>query len=166
MLAGVVGKLDVVRLPSSRFASYYRRSKFSKAQLEQVFTAVATRENPIKVLEVSGYGVTKPSSTIFVSALSNVRELKLECFDDQMQGFLMKIVEHELPLIKLDLNCVILNIDPDLVGHAFNRLEEVMHRCSVTLEQMKSILRGIVEGESKLKRLMLSKLRPVDISVL
>ena len=34
---------------------------------------------------------------------------------------------------------------------------------SVTLEQIKASLRGIVEGESKLKRLMLNKLHPLFI---
>jgi len=164
LLAGVLGKLDVVKLPSAR--SYLRRI-FSKAQLEHIFTAIAERETPVKFLDLSGLDVTNLSRNIFVSALSNVRELELNSVEGHlhMQDFLKEIVEHELPLVKLKLQTSIGDIDPDLVGKAFNRLEEVqveMHRYVMIVLQIKATLRGVVMGESKLKRLMLNNLHILD----
>jgi len=45
-------------------------------------------------------------------------------------------------------------MDPDLLSRPFNRLEEVDTWKWCTVEQMTAILRGLLEGESRLTRLM------------
>ena len=80
-----------------------------------------------------------------------------------MLAFLQEIVENERPLAKLAMiGCHMDNISPDLVGKAFNKLEEVtiggIRYGWVSHEQATATLRGVQDDKSKLKKLMLSEI--------
>jgi len=155
LLGSALGKLDVLK-------PLHLYGNLSSVQFEHLFTAITNRESPMKELTVVGWFLTELSPTLFASAVSNVKELKLAGFStNQMLALLQEVVENERPLAKLHLNCCrIINIDPDLVGKALNKLEAVTFAsCKVgwvSLELVTATLRGVLDDESKLKQLMLN----------
>jgi len=154
LLGSALAKLDVLRP--------LHHSNVSTAQYEHIFTAIAQKESPMKELTVVGFVMTEVSPTLFASAASSVRELRLShCSGDQMLALLQEIAETDRPLAKLGLTCCRINyIDPDLVGKAFNKLESVkIGLCKygwVSDELVTATLRGVLEDESKLKKLILN----------
>jgi hypothetical protein len=154
LLGRALGKLDVLKP--------LHLSNLSTPQFEHIFTAIANRENPMKEFTVVGISMTELSPILFASAVSNVKELKLACCStDQMLALLQEIVENERPLVKLGLSCCHMNnIDPDLVGKALNKLEEVTFgSCRfgwISHELVTATLRGVLEDGSNLKKLMLN----------
>jgi len=155
LLGSALGKLDVLK-PLHRFGN------LSTSQVEHLFTAIAKRESPMKELTVVGWFRTELSPTLFASAVSNVKELKLSGFTtDQMLALVQEVAENERPLAKLDLSCCrIINIDPDIIGKALNKLEAVTFAgCRygwVSHELVTATLRGVLGDGSKLKKLMLN----------
>jgi len=154
LLGQVLGKLDVLKLNA--------HGNLSSVQLEHIFTTIAGNESPMKELFVVALWVDDLGPTLFASAGSNVRKLELSvCDEAQMLALLQNIVDSERPLEKLHLHsCLMDNVDPDLVGKAFNKLEEVViDKCKygwIKHEQITATLRGVLEEESKLKKLMLN----------
>ena len=66
------------------------------------------------------------------------------------------IIDEDRPLRKLELHCwIIRKLDPDILGRALNRLDEVTIHNAVNNDQMSAIIRILVDGESRLKRLRL-----------
>jgi len=155
LLGSALGKLDVLK-PLHLFGN------LSTSQVEHLFTAIAKRESPMKELTVVGWFMTELSPTLFASAVSNVKKLKLAGFStDQMLALVQEVAENERPLAKLDLSCCrIINIDPDLVGKALNKLEAVTFASCrygwVSHELVTATLRGVLGDGSKLKKLMLN----------
>jgi len=155
LLGRALAKLDVLRP--------LHLSNISTAQYEHIFTAIAQKESPMKELTVVlGLVLTEVSPTLFALATSNVKELRLShCSGPQMLALFQKIAETDRPLAKLGLSCCrIINIDADLVGKAFNKLEAVkIDGCRygwVSDELVTATLRGVLEDESKLKKLILN----------
>jgi len=154
LLARALAKLDVLRP--------LHLSNISTAQYEHIFTAIAHRETPMNELTVVGFELTELSPTLFASAASSVKELRLfHCSGDKMLALLQEIAETERPLVKLEIDsCRIKNIDPNLVGKALNKLEEVnIEGCKhgwVSHELLTATLRGVLENQSKLKKFMLN----------
>jgi hypothetical protein len=103
-------------------------------------------------------------------SLMHVEEVVL--YDDQitrehMEAILVAIVNKEtLTLRKLILfSCPIHNIDPEILGTALSRLEEVRSEHSwVRREQIKAKARGIVDKKSNLKKLMMNQMEPEEVS--
>jgi len=153
LLGSALGKLDVLKP--------LHLANISTPQYEHLFTTIAQKESPVKELTVIGFTLGELSPTLVASAVSNVKELKLACCSgEQMLALLQEIAENERPLTKLHLSCCHMNyIDPDLVGKALNKLEEVTFASCVSgwvsQELATAILRGVLEEGSKLKKLML-----------
>jgi len=169
LLGQVLGKLDVLELNSIA-----NGKKLSVVQFGHILTTIAARKSPMKELLVVGLWEADP--TVFASAVSNVKKLELNsCTVSQMLALLQEIVENERPLAKLHLNlCDMSSIDPDLVGKAFNKLDEVVvYHCRygwVSHEQLTATFRGVLEGDSKLKNLMLNNIsdyaKGIDVELL
>jgi CRISPR/Cas system endoribonuclease Cas6 (RAMP superfamily) len=111
------------------------------------------------------------SPELFAAAISNVAEVT---FDDtgatpqQMIALYSAITVNERPLRKLKMDIRLIgSIDPDIVVSALNRLEEVTVLSSCygrfTVGYVHAIIKPLVDGESKLKRLMLKELDPVVV---
>jgi hypothetical protein len=83
---------------------------------------------------------------------------------EQFEALYAIIATQDRPLRKL--TCLSYYIDPmgdtdpDLLSKAFNRLEEFTAYNCGNGEQLTAILRGLVEGGSRLKRLMVEELNP------
>jgi len=153
LLASLFGNLDELDMIFS--------NSFSKAQIEHVFSAIAEKANPMKKLSVTGVDVALLSPVVLAAAATNVKELELyDWSEDQMKALLRGIIDKEGPLSKLEICCNIRdvhNIDPDLVGSALNKVEDVVVVDGLSLELVTAVLKGVVdvEGTSKLKRLWL-----------
>ena len=154
------------------------------AQLELLFTAVAEKTN-LKFLEVSGQDTEEISPQLFAAAVSNVEEVKFQnkyvdvrdedikvedITDEQFEALYSIIAAEDRPIRKLTTIEYIDDesaIDPDLLSRAYNRLEEVTtESCWFDWgsdEQVTAILRGLVEGESRLKRLKMNIFDPKDV---
>ena len=148
-------------------------------QLELLFTAVAEKTN-LKFLRLSGQDTEEISPELFAAAVSNVEEVKLEnkyvnvkdddniklvdITDEHFKALYSVIAaEEDRPMRKLttlDYFDDETTIDPNLLSRAYNRLEEVTtDNCWFDWgsdEQVTAILRGLVEGESRLKRLKMN----------
>jgi len=139
-------------------------------QLELLFTAVAEKTN-LKFLQMSGQAmdVVSPAfNPVFATALSNVEEVVLkEGFKEditskQYEALYTIIATEDRPIRKL--KCLsnyiypIPEMDPKLLSKAFNRLEEVTVLAMPDEEELTAILRGLLKGESRLKKLMFKDL--------
>ena len=146
---------------------------WSKAELEDVFDAIARKVIPVKKLSVHVWRLTRLNPTVVASAASNVKELELYHLSvDQVKTLLREIVENEGPLTKLKILFRIdvsglFGIDADLISRAFNRLEEVelIGGHGLRSGQVQAILKGVVEEGSKLKRMWLDILRDTKMRV-
>lgn len=136
----------------------------SKSQLDHVYSVISKKEQPMKKLSLYVWGVDGLNPDVVASAATNVKELELGCWcdEDQVKALLMKIVEKDGPMAKLKIHGnSLLNLDPDLVASALNRLEEVEVMYSrLSQDQITAVLKGVVEGGSKLKKLWLHKVGP------
>ena len=101
------------------------------------------------------------SPTALAATATNVKELDLyDWSENQIEALLKEIVENERPLSRLEMWCDtrdVHNIDPNLVGTALNKVEEVVVVEGLSLEMVTAVLKGVVDVEvtSKLKRLWL-----------
>ena len=114
LLASVLGKLDMLRLVMDSnyetLESDYGQfvGNLSKAQLEQVYAAIAERNKPMKTLSIFSRGVTDLGSTLFNSAVSNTNELELWWYweEEQIQALLFEIAQGDRHLKTLKMfNC-------------------------------------------------------------
>ena len=139
----------------------------TREQTEHLLAAIAENTN-LRSLDVCDVSSTSPA--LLGSALTNVEEVVL--YDDQitrkqMEALLVAIVNKAtLTLRKLILfSCPIHNIDPEILGTALSRLEEVRSEHSwVRREQIKAKARGIVDKKSNLKKLMMNQMEPEEVS--
>jgi hypothetical protein len=118
----------------------------SQAQLHLLFTAIIEKKPQVEKLTIAGNMISKLSSFLFASTVSNVDKLKLlYCNENQMKALFMEISENKKPLTQLDISwcCNCWNIDKDLVSKALN-----------SVEQLTEILLKLVKGERRLKRLV------------
>jgi hypothetical protein len=155
LLSSVFNRLEELHL--------YSHSRLTSEQMELIFTDIAKNETNLKKLELEN--VLEISPALFASAVSNVDEVKLRGLDihQQLQALFSAITEEQRPLRKLNLiSSFMFNIDtiePEVLGTAFNRLEEVTTADTwVPQEQITAILSKLVAGESILKRMMLKGL--------
>ena len=105
---------------------------------------------------------------LFGAALSNVAKVRLEepyvgfITIQQLMALFKAIIAEDRPLKKLDFTADPRpSIDADVMGSALNKLEEVTisYFCD-SGAQVSAIIRNLVDGESKLKRLMLANIDP------
>jgi len=113
------------------------------------------------------------SPKLFAAAVSNVEEVvfKEHCKEDitrkQYDALYKIIASEDRPLRKL--TCLSWYIDPmgdlspELLSKAINKLEEFTTCNCGTVEQLTAILRGVVDGDSRLKKLMLKYLNPLVV---
>ena len=134
-------------------------------QLELLLT-VMTKDTSIKVLEINWVEtIDNISPALFASAISNVVEVTsdYDCVENEQMNALIAAItsdERRLKMLTLD-TCVIKNLDPDMLGIALNRLEEVTvtsHYECLSEVHVNAIIRTLVGGKSKLKKLMLGEL--------
>lgn len=128
-------------------------------QWELMFTVMAEETN-VKILIVTEESLQMISTELFASAISNVEEVTLidEVANIQQMAALFSVITvDERSLKKLNIStCLICNKDPDTVGAALNRLEEVTVTACCNGASgviLNAIFRNLVDGESKLKRL-------------
>jgi len=146
----------------------------TKEQLELLFTAAAEKTN-LKYLQVSGQDMEADDmeeipafNQLFAAAVSNVEEVvlreyyKVDITNGQFEALFAIIAAEDRPIRKL--TCVSDYIspmgdrDPDMLSKAFNKLEEVAVPDCCHADQVTAILRDLVEGESRLKKLRLRRL--------
>ena len=88
---------------------------------------------------------------------------KEDITSEQFEALYSKISAEDRPVSKLTSLSYYIDpmgdTDPDLLNKAFNRLEEVTTSGLGSGEQLTAILRGLVEGGSRLKRLMLKEVK-------
>jgi len=136
-------------------------------QIEVLFTAMAKTTS----LKMLGFEDLRPLSMLepglFASAISNVVDVALydPCEDswimkNNMEALFSIIRSDKRALTKLTVDSsLICGIDPDVLGTALARLEEVtMTSERFGLDQVNAILKNVTDGECKLKRLMLEGL--------
>jgi len=137
----------------------------TKEQLELLFTAAAEKTN-LKYLQVSGQDMEEiPTFNHLFAAAVSVKEVvlreyhKVDITNGQFEALFAIIAAEDRPIRKLTCESYYIDPmgdrDPDMLSKAFNRLEEVTIIGCHREDQMTAILRGLVEGESRLKRLML-----------
>ena len=140
-------------------------------KLELLFIAMAEETNVKKLFMIDVEFLYMISPELFAAAISNVAEVN---FDDtgatsqQMMALYSAIINNERPLRKLKMDIRLIgSIDPDIVVSGLNRLEEVTVLTSCyghfTVVYVHAIIKPLVDGESKLKRLMLKELDPVVV---
>jgi len=110
------------------------------------------------------------SPELFAAAVSNVEEVLLkEHFKEditskQFEALFTTMAAEDRPVRKL--TCMSFYIDPmgevapELLDKAVNRLEEFTTVNTGSVEQWTAILRGLVEGDSRLKKLMVKDMDP------
>ena len=138
-------------------------------QFELLFTAIAEKTN-LEFLELGGQEqMSKMDPELFAAALSNVVKVRLEesyvgeITIQQLMALFKAIIAEDRPLKKLELTADPKpSIDADIMGSALNKLEEVtiIYFCDDSREQVSAIIRKMVDGESRLKRLMLADIDP------
>jgi len=113
------------------------------------------------------------SPQLFAAAVSNVEEvvLKEHCKEDitskQYEALYKIIASEDRPLRKL--TCLSWYIDPmgelgpELLSKAINKLEEFTTCNCGYVEQLTAILRGVVDGDSRLKKLMVEDINPLKV---
>jgi len=162
LLASVLNRLE--ELEPTQF--------LAPEQIEALFTAIAMNTT-LKLLDIEHFRpLSILGSGLFASAISNVDEVILDDFDltfedlvkNKMEALFSLIRKEERPLTKLTVDaCLCYGIDPDMLGIALNRLEEVTvtsYHDWLTLDQVNAILKNLAGGESEVKRLMLEGLHP------
>ena len=118
----------------------------------------------VKALEVDDqHHVDMINPVLFASAISNVVNVSLmevEITSEQMEALFAAISYQDRPLRKLEVNTSLTrDIDPALVGLALNRLDEVRtYGPWISAAQITAIIRNLVQGTSRLKKLMVDVL--------
>jgi len=158
LLASVLNRLEKLEL-----------MKLAPEQIEVLFTAMA-KNTSLKLLDIEDF---RPLSMLepglFASAITNVDDVLLyeesgreSIMKNKMEALFSIIRIEERPLTKLtvDSSYLICEIDPDVLGTALARLEEVNVNisCFLSLDQTNAILNNVTDGECKIKRLMLDGL--------
>jgi len=135
-------------------------------KVEILLTAMAkkTKLKDFRVIE-QFESLREINPELLASAISNVDEVALHVDDFSFQlGVMVEtlfsaIISEERPLKKFTFDASsAYDIDPDMFGKALNRLEEVTvtsFYAVLSLEQVNAIIKHLVDGESKLKRLEL-----------
>jgi len=147
------------------------RLNLTNEQLELLFKAIAEKTN-LKYLQLSGQAMEaedleeRPTfNRLFAAAVSNVKEVvlreyfKVDITNGQFEALFAIIAAEDRPIRKLtclsDYISPMGDRDPDMLCKAFNKLEEVTIGGGCCGDQVEAILRGLLEGESRLKRLLL-----------
>jgi len=143
-------------------------------QFEQLLIAISGKTN-LKFLELyceTALGLSlsiEIDPELFAAAVSNVVKVNLEgsFISRQLMALFKAIIAKDRPLKKLNVSASLAPImDPDIMGSALNMLEEVTISYFVDgghqRRAITSILRKLVDGESRLKRLMLAKIYDSD----
>jgi len=125
---------------------------------ELLFHAIAGNKSNLRNLYLSGKSIVGLEPQLLTSAICKVREVSLD--DMRIQEHMVALFraitgEEENQLMKLSMfDCNISDIEPNLVGEALNRLEEVSTGDTyVTREQIRAILVRAVGDQSKLKKI-------------
>jgi len=162
LLASVFNRLEKLEL----------MRKLAPEQIEVLFTAMA-KNTSLKLLDIEHFGpLSSLGPGLFASAISNVDEVILNeglgwdrimnQIKYKMEALFSVIRIEERPLTKLTVDAsLICGIDPDVLGTALTRLEEVTvtsYHDWLRLAQVNAILKNVTDGESKMKRLMLEGL--------
>jgi len=150
-------------------------------QLELLFKAIAEKTS-LKFLQVAGQDLDELEPTInplFAAAVTNVEEVVLkevskgDITSEQYQAVYAMIATEDRPLRKLSMLSSYIDpigyTDPDLLSKAFNRLEEVNTYGMCSGDQLTAILRGLVEGGSRLKSFKLhwnNRMGEMDLDLL
>jgi len=143
----------------------------SSKQLELLFTAMAA-DTRVESLYVCGNcDLSETSPALLASAVSKVKDAALGGFNigiQHVEALLSAIIVEDKPLIKLKVSTLsTARIDPDILGRAVNKLEEVtiykLNNDSINSDKITAIISRLVEGETKLKVLKLLDLHTRDI---
>jgi len=123
-------------------------------QMERLFSDMGVNTS-VKILGVF-CDISEISPEVFTDAISNVEVVTLssECFSSQqhLEALYSAIVGGGGQLKKLTVNVRHDSIDYEMMGRALNMLEEVeIH--DADSEQAAAVLRNLVRGETRLKRL-------------
>jgi len=131
----------------------------TREQMELLFSTMAENTS-VKALDLfDQHQVSLINPVLFASGLSSVVELSIfedEVTSEQMTALLTAISSEDRPLRSLKvctrLTC---DIDPALLGLALNRLEEVKtYGPWISAAQITAIISDLVQGKSRLRRLM------------
>merc|ERR1719318_2436322 len=187
---GGIFAFDLTSLEPGLYASVMVRMNLlrfdrvlTEEQFEKIFTSVAEEGSKAeKIIIIFGYGFRpdgnfKVSPQLFASAVTNVRELTMVSprdYEEERILAMFKLIKDENRCLKkLFIYMVIPNylayIEPEVLGTALNRLEDVfLGGCSPVSgdwrrQLLTDILKKVVRGDSKLKRLKLGFLRKSDI---
>jgi len=141
--------------------------QLSREQSHQHFSAMANNECSLEILQIWDDSTTKLNPELFASAVGNVEEVQLgtwEISHEQMEALFIALTNEGSRLRKLDLSsCNTDDIEPALMGEAVNKLEEFeVVNTWVKSDQIWEILLKIVNGESKLNKLMLGDLSYIE----
>ena len=139
-------------------------------QLNLLFTVLDEKTYSLK-LELYEYcDFSNISPGLFASAISNVAEVLLCSYalpHEKMEALLAAIAGGDRAMRKLKVPTVLTcSIDSDILANAFKRLEEVTiyaDQLDINSQDLSAILSTLVEGESRLKRLMLHDIDAADI---
>ena len=158
LLVSVLNRLEKLQLV---FNEEQARIHLTSEQLELLFTAIAEKSN-LEFLEVNGQPhVNDLNPELFAAAISNVAEVVLGAFlsrditTKQIEALFSVVIVEDRSLNKLSLTVDPRpNIDPDMMGRALSRLEDVTIHWMESVEQINAIMRNLVKGESRLNSLM------------
>ena len=143
-------------------------SRLTEEQIDHILAAIVGKTN-LRRLDVYLSDISRISPALFAKAISNVQDVAVgpylnepnqSCGEigEQMLALFVAITEKERPMRTLDLYVqgAIENIDADVIGKAFNRLESIhIEDTKFRAEQLTSLARNILKDESKLKNMML-----------
>jgi len=142
----------------------------AREQLEFLFTALeAERPNTLKLEVWEFCDLSHLSPGLFASAISNVTEVDLCAYDvshEQMMALLSEVTDGNRPMRKLQVSTVLTQtLDSDILANAFKRLEEVIIdvKVDISSEEVSAILNTVMDGESRLKRLILHDIDVADL---
>jgi len=157
--------------------------ELTEEQFEKIFTSIAEDESKAEDIEIhfSGNGFRpdgnfKVPPQLFASAVTNVRELTMLApmeHEEQRIQAMFKMIKDENRCLKelcfamMDHNHLV-NIEPEVLGTALNSLVDVVlfmegDWWSLRPELLTDILKKLVRGDSKLKRLKLGFFNTGDI---
>jgi len=151
LLVSVFLKLEQLRLGNNNL---------TLSQSEHLFNAIAGNKSNLRYLVLHGKCCVMLSPQLFASGLSRVNEVYLSdsyITQEQMVALFEGIIEKEDQLKKLSMyNCSSQDIEPELIGKALSRLEQVsIDDTWVKTEQSRAILVKAVEEQSKLAKFCL-----------
>jgi len=155
---------DLVLNVYKRLREVFVYYQLSHEQSNQLYSAMAQNHCSLKILKIWDDSTTKLSPRVFASVVTNVEEVGLATSNithEQMEALFVALTNKDgCRLRKLDLySCNTHDIEPALIGEAVNKLEEFeIANTWVKSDQIWEILIQIVNGESKLNKLMLGDL--------